>query len=164
MIKRFSALLTAVLIAFSVVSVSASAASGSSVANPVHDFSYDGNDIKQSLLSGKYYKTNNAYYKDEAQIFDSDSDYGKLCENIQATADKIGMNVAVFIGGNYRSDPETEEFTRNGMNCLPLNTIRIQFSCILTLRDNQVHMTTYVPAMMQSCITLHRALMTGLKK
>lgn len=141
MIKRFSALLTAVLIAFSVVSVSASAASGSSVANPVHDFSYDGNDIKQSLLSGKYYKTNNAYYKDEAQIFDSDSDYGKLCENIQATADEIGMNVAVFIGGNYRSDPETEEFTRNGI--IELFTLEYDQNSVFLYLDFEGQSSSY---------------------
>ncbi len=85
------------------------------IAYPVHSFDYASSDIQKSLYTGKYYKTKNAYFKDEALVYDGDSYYDKTIKAVQQTADDIGMNVAIFMGGNYRSDSVTEEFTRQGI-------------------------------------------------
>ena len=89
------------------------AASGSAV-TPRNDFRYYGTDLDSSLYSGKKYQTENAYFRDEAELFGS-ADYTDVCETIQNAADKIGMNVGFFIGGNYRSDNQTMEFCRDSI-------------------------------------------------
>ncbi len=55
------------------------------------------------------YRVGNAYLKDEAEIF-SDTMSRELFDSIRETADSIGMNVGVYIGGTYRSDSATRKF------------------------------------------------------
>ena len=162
MMKKIFAFLTAALIAFSALSVPALAAENDAVAEPVHEFSYNSSDMQQSLYSGKYYKTKNAYYKDEAQLFVSESYYGRLCENIQATADEIGMNVAVFIGGNYRSDPATESFTRNGI--IELFTLEYDQDSVFLYLDFEGRSSSYDYICTCHDAKLYYPLMTGLRK
>lgn len=88
------------------------------IAHPEHDYVYGNMDMKSSLFNCTYYKTKNAYFKDEANIFNSVSYYKQFYENLQAAADETGMNVAIFLGGLYRSDSVTENFTREGIKTL----------------------------------------------
>lgn len=88
------------------------------VAYPVHDFSYDALDMKASLLSGDYYNNENAYFKDEARVFDDDTYYKDFQRMIQKAADELEINIGVFLGGLYRSDETTEQFTENAIKTL----------------------------------------------
>lgn len=80
------------------------------VADPVHDFNYYAYDIAGAIDSGRYYRSDNAYFKDEADVFASDLVCEEIFGEIQKTADEIDMNVAIFIGGLYRDDPTTKNF------------------------------------------------------
>ena len=114
MIKKIIAAAAAVVVAGSSLILPVSAA-GSSVAEPENSFTYSSSDINQSLYSGDYYRSENAYFKDEALVFNDESYYSKFKNSVQRTADEIGMNVGIFLGGNYRSDSTTESFTRNSI-------------------------------------------------
>ena len=82
----------------------------SDIADPKHDFDYYGKDYISSIDSGKSYRSENAYFRDEAEVFANDFIWSQLFDDIQKTADNIGMNIAVFIGGAYRDDNTTETF------------------------------------------------------
>ena len=88
------------------------------VAYPIHDFSYSNLDMEACLYSGDYYYNENAYFKDEARIFDDDSYYKKIEQMIKNTADEHNLNIGVFIGGLYRSDDDTVKFTQNSIKTL----------------------------------------------
>ena len=103
---------------FTELKVYAAGTTGSDVANSEHEFTYSSTDMNKSLLTGKFYRTKNAYFKDEANVFNSDDYYGKFYENVQAAADETGMNIAIFLGGLYRGDSTTEKFTREGIKTL----------------------------------------------
>lgn len=83
----------------------------SSIANPVHEFDYQSTDIDAALTSGDYYLSETAYFKDEAQVFGESADNEKFHKAVQQAADETGINIAIFIGGLYRSDNTTEDFT-----------------------------------------------------
>lgn len=108
-IKRTAAFLLCLLL-FSFAALTAFAEDR--VLIPKNDgFKYYANDYKSSLYSGDHLKTENAYFRDEAEML-SKNEKGTLFETIQNAADKTGMCVAVFIGGNYRGDSITEVFTQ----------------------------------------------------
>ncbi len=89
-----------------------------SAANPVipkTSFPYDGTDVQSSVES--IYRSDHAFFKDEADILTSASE-DKLWEKVQATSDELNINIAVFIGGNYRTDDETVTFTTNSISYL----------------------------------------------
>lgn len=88
------------------------------VAYPEHDFSYSNLDMQSALLTGKYYRTRNAYYKDEANVFNDDAYFDQFSKLIQDTADATGMHIGVFLGGLYRSDSTTEKFTVESIKTL----------------------------------------------
>ncbi len=90
------------------------------VAYPVHDFNYSASDMEMSLLSGDYYYgyDENAYFKDEAKVFDDEKYYTEIENLIQRTADETGLNIGVFLGGLYRNDSATETFTVNAIKSL----------------------------------------------
>ena len=76
--------------------------------NPAPDI-YSEEGLKKSIETGTIKRSQNAYFKDEAEILKGRED--EIFNSIQQTADKIDMNVAVFIGGLYRNDKVTEDFT-----------------------------------------------------
>jgi len=81
-------------------------------ANPVipkTSFEYRGMDIEPSVKS--IYRTDHAYFKDEADILTEKSEK-ELWEKLQATVDYLNVNIAFFVGGNYRTDDETVTFTQ----------------------------------------------------
>lgn len=87
-------------------------------ANPVipkTDFDYLGTDVTASVQST--YRSGRAFFKDEADILPASMERD-VWEKIQSTADYLNVNIAVFLGGNYRTDPETEQFTRDGTNTI----------------------------------------------
>lgn len=84
---------------------------------PRNTFTYYANDYQSSLYSPKYTKTENAYLGDEAELF-GEYDFNTIFSDIQDAADKTGINVAVFIGGNYRSDGLTRTFAETCVEML----------------------------------------------
>lgn len=85
---------------------------------PKNRFSYDSMNIQSSLYENKeYFQNQNIYIRDEAQIFES-GELAEIQKEIQNTADSINMNIALFIGGNYRNDRETEEFTISALKSI----------------------------------------------
>lgn len=80
------------------------------VAEPKHDFSYSAIDTDSALYDGNYYYNENAYFKDEACVFGENADNSEIHKLIQSTANEIGINVGIFIGGLYRNDKQTETF------------------------------------------------------
>ncbi len=79
------------------------------------EYDYSATDVNTSLFNGSYYYKENAYFLDEAGVYGSASDIENLKKSVQSTADKIGMNVGVFIGGRYRTDNQTRTFTKNAI-------------------------------------------------
>ena len=65
--------------------------------------------VQQALESDKYYRSDHAYFKDEAGIF-NESLQNEMFEKTKKTAAAIDMNVAVFIGGYKRNDDFTVDF------------------------------------------------------
>lgn len=78
------------------------------------DFPYLSSDFEEALTTDKFYRSKNAYFKDEAGIFGDEQTCSDIYDDIQETADNIDMNIAVFIGGLFRSDETTEKFSSNG--------------------------------------------------
>ncbi len=95
-----------------------SSSGNSDIVKPRHIFSYSVNQWDDALLGEEYYyKTDNAYLRDEAEIFFGNNDalLKKLEKDVQQTADEIGMNVAIFLGGlRGRNDSLTEKFAAYG--------------------------------------------------
>lgn len=108
--KIFSGIFSVIIICLSCFSMTVSAAE--QPVTPRHDFNYRGNSVEESLDMQNSFKTSNAYFRDEAEIF-NETDERDLTELIQNTADKMKMNLGIFIGGNYRSDSQTKTFTEN---------------------------------------------------
>ncbi len=84
--------------------------SDSRIAYPVHDFGYEATNLDAALTSDDYYRSETAYFKDEALVFGAGADNEKFHKAVQQAADETGINIAVFIGGLYRSDGMTEDF------------------------------------------------------
>ncbi len=82
---------------------------------PKTNFNYRGTDIAASIES--IYRTDHAYFKDEADLLTSSSEKS-IWEKLQATSDYLNVNIAVFIGGNYRTEDETVNFTINGTSSI----------------------------------------------
>ena len=86
------------------------------VATPKNNgFGYSASDVNAALFAEPYYYKENSYFSDEARVYGE----GALCTDIrhqiQTTADTIGMNVAVFLGGAYRDDNDTKKFTKDSL-------------------------------------------------
>ncbi len=88
-------------------------ASAAEPVTPKTKFSYKGTDVQSSVES--VYRTDHAYFKDEADILTTSSEKS-LWEKIQTVSAQLKINVAVFIGGNYRTDDETVTFTMNAIS------------------------------------------------
>lgn len=107
--KRCAAFLLC-LVLFSMAAVTAFA--DDRVLIPKNDgFMYYANDYSSALYADDYKKTENAYFRDESEMLNS-TEIGSAFEEIQNAADKTGIKVAVFIGGQYRNDSLTEAFTQ----------------------------------------------------
>ncbi len=72
---------------------------------------------QSAIGTGDEFRSENAYFKDEAELF-TDTLSDSIFDNIQETANKIDMNIAVYIGGVHRSDSATESFTANSSEAL----------------------------------------------
>ncbi len=70
---------------------------------------YSEEGLKEAVEQGNPLRTDHAYLKDEAGVIKGFKTI--TFDKIKNTAEKIDMNIAVFIGGGYRSDRETEDFT-----------------------------------------------------
>ena len=77
---------------------------------PRTSFDYKGTDVVASASTP--YRSEKAYFKDEAEVL-TKAQEKSIWERIQAAADTMDIKIAFFIGGNYRTDPETEAFTYN---------------------------------------------------
>ena len=77
---------------------------------PKTSFVYQGNDVISSLNSGHSYRSERAYFRDEADVLPSSVERD-VWEQIQTVADHANLHLAVFLGGHYRTDAETETFT-----------------------------------------------------
>lgn len=75
---------------------------------PKNSFGYRGTDVISSIESP--YRTYQTYLKDEAEILPEKAEKD-LWEKLQAVSENTNVKLAVFIGGNYRTDIETENFT-----------------------------------------------------
>lgn len=113
--KLFSGIFSVVLICLSCFSMTVSAAEKPVI--PRHDFNYTGSSVEESLDTQNSFKTSNAYFRDEADIFNETYERD-LTELIQNTADRMKMNLGIFIGGNYRSDSQTKTFTTEAAKTL----------------------------------------------
>ncbi len=82
---------------------------------PKTNFNYKGTDIAPSIET--IYRSDHAYFKDEAEILTSGTEKD-LWEKVQSTADYLNINIAVFIGGNYRTEDETVTFTVNSIESI----------------------------------------------
>ena len=82
---------------------------------PKTNYNYKGTDIAASIET--IYRTDKAYFKDEADILTAASEK-ELWEKLEAAADYLNIRIAVFIGGNYRTDDETPAFTVNSTNAI----------------------------------------------
>lgn len=80
---------------------------------PKTTFDYRGTDVMSSVNTGNVHRTDNAYFKDEADVLPSSVE-GSVWEMVQETANNSNLCLAVFLGGNYRTDNETEDFTYDG--------------------------------------------------
>ena len=67
--------------------------------------------LVEDLSSDGYLSSSNTYMKDEAGIFKDKKYMDEAYAEIVDAANKTGFNLAVFIGGKYRNDKETEDFT-----------------------------------------------------
>ncbi len=104
-IKRRSFIALIVICLFMLSGITAYAANP---VTPKTKFSYRGTDITASIES--VYRSDKAFFKDEAELLSSAQERD-LWEKLQSTADYLNVNLAVFIGGNYRTDEETVDFT-----------------------------------------------------
>ncbi len=77
---------------------------------PKTSFDYRGTDTEASLVS--QYRDSKAFFRDEAEIL-TGKQQEEIWEKLQAVTDDMDIKVAVFLGGNYRSDPETEDFAHD---------------------------------------------------
>ena len=75
---------------------------------PKTNFDYKGTEIPPSVSTT--YRTDHALFKDEAELLTPTSEK-ELWEKLEATVDYLNINIAVFIGGNYRTNDETVTFT-----------------------------------------------------
>lgn len=75
---------------------------------PKTSFGYNGTDVIASAKSD--YRTNKAFFKDEAEILTS-SQKNQILEKLRSAADNMDVGLALFLGGNYRTDDETKRFT-----------------------------------------------------
>lgn len=75
---------------------------------PKTQFNYSGTDIVRSTDS--LYRTENAYFKDEADVLPINTER-EIWEKLQSAAEYLNIKIAVFLGGNYRTDDETIQFT-----------------------------------------------------
>ena len=82
---------------------------------PRTSFSYRGTDITSSVKTT--YRSSRAFFKDEAEILPDNAEK-EIWEKIQSTADYLNLNIAFFIGGNYRTDDETVNFTNECISAL----------------------------------------------
>ena len=106
--RKAAAVLVAATVMLCMIAMPVFAGKDDSVV-PKNKFDYYSNDYDSSLYSSTNKRTENAYIGDEAQVL-SPGDLGTVFEDIQDAADKTGINVAVFLGGNYRSDSVTRTF------------------------------------------------------
>ncbi|MBQ9460879.1 MAG: hypothetical protein IJU51_03030, partial [Clostridia bacterium] len=91
------------------------AAYAASPVTPRTSFSYRGTDITASVESK--YRDTRAFFKDEAEILPDNAER-EIWEKLQSTADYLNLNIAIFIGGNYRTDDETVNFTNECISAL----------------------------------------------
>ena len=75
---------------------------------PKNTFDYKGTDVLASVASP--YRTEKAYFKDEAEVLTPEQ-RDSIWEKLQSASGSSKIRIAVFLGGNYRSDSETEDFT-----------------------------------------------------
>lgn len=83
-------------------------------ANPVEPktyFDYSCTDYQAAIRRAPY-RTSTAFFMDEAGIISVTSER-EIWNRIKQTADELGIQIGVFIGGNYRTDIETEDFAHN---------------------------------------------------
>jgi hypothetical protein len=75
---------------------------------PKTDFDYDAMDIVPSLLSPC--KSDIAFFKDEAYVL-TNAMANEIYAKISSLAESLDLKIAVYVGGNYRTDTETERYT-----------------------------------------------------
>lgn len=75
---------------------------------PKTSFDYKGTDAVASAKTT--YRTDTAFFKDEAELLTEDQQVA-VWKKLQETAKGTNIKIAVFLGGNYRTDDETENFT-----------------------------------------------------
>lgn len=111
MLKKIAVLTLSLLTFLSCFGIIVFADENDDIAYPRHVFEYDEYALSEALENEPSMQSDNAFFRDEAELFSSDEKREDIFRLIQETADEIDMNVAVFIGGLYRNDTRTEDFT-----------------------------------------------------
>lgn len=85
------------------------ASSDSDIAELPHEGQSRNMTIDQALEASPHYRSEKAYFCDEAELFDEKT-RKEIFDRVEETSKSIGMGVAVYIGGYSRSNSYTREF------------------------------------------------------